>query len=253
MPDGGVRERYRATVEAIGAVQKSSAGAPLYSRVVNRPIGRRAASLAAIAGWTPNRVTALSATLTFAAFAVAAFVRPTPWVGVLISAGMVLGYGLDAADGQLARLNGTGSLAGEWLDHVVDCFKNSTVHLAVLVSFYRFSNWPSSILLLPALFSVAANAAFFTFILTEKLRPGGGPRLAVAGTRRPSIWRSLAVAPADYGVLCLAFLTFGWPRVFVWTYGALFFATAVYLGAGMVKRFREMSTLDSQRRVAERS
>ena len=65
----------------------------------------------------------------------------------------MLGYALDSADGQLARLRGGGSLTGEWLDHVIDSFKISTLHLAVLVMAYRFFPTPTWWLLVPLVFS----------------------------------------------------------------------------------------------------
>ena len=49
------------------------------------------------------------------------------------------GYVMDSVDGQLARLRGSGSLSGEYLDHTVDCVKTATLHLAVLISWYRFA------------------------------------------------------------------------------------------------------------------
>ena len=57
--------------------------------------------------------------------------------GVVVSLLLILGYALDSADGQLARLLGGGTPEGEWLDHVIDSAKLATIHLAVLVSLYR--------------------------------------------------------------------------------------------------------------------
>ena len=48
----------RTTVRRLAAAQKGAAGAPAYSRFVNRPLGRLFAALAFHAGLTPNAVTA---------------------------------------------------------------------------------------------------------------------------------------------------------------------------------------------------
>jgi phosphatidylglycerophosphate synthase len=83
---------------------------------------------------TPIQVTVISAGLTFAGIVTSAMVSPAPSVAAAVCLLLVFGYALDAADGQLARLRGGGSIAGEWLDHVVDAAKIASLHLAVLMS-----------------------------------------------------------------------------------------------------------------------
>ena len=100
------------------------------------------------AGLTPNMVTALSAAFTGTGIALLALVRPSLPMGLAVTACLVVGYALDAADGQLARLRGGGSPAGEWLDHMVDAVKASSLHLAVLIGFYRFGTGEAEWLLL---------------------------------------------------------------------------------------------------------
>src|SRR5690606_41281534 len=80
--------------------QKSTKGAPAYSRFVNRKAGRVLAAAAYRIGATPNQVTAVSALFTYAGIAVIALVPPAPPVGILVTALLVVGYALDAADGQ---------------------------------------------------------------------------------------------------------------------------------------------------------
>jgi len=65
---------------------------------------------------------------------------------------------------------------------------------------------------------------------------------AAGGTRAP-VFRSLLVAPTDYGVLCLVFVLYGATDVFVAVYSLLFAATAAFLAAACVSWFREMSAL----------
>ncbi len=225
-------------------VQKTSKGAPAYSRFVNRRLGRYLAAAAYALRMTPNQVTLVSALFSYAAIATIALVRPSGWMAAGVTVGLVLGYALDSADGQLARLRGGGSVAGEWLDHMVDCAKIASLHLAVLVSFYRFFHLarPES-LFLPGAFEIVAIVFFFGTILTDQLRraqvPAGQP--AAAPDAHAPLWRSLVVLPTDYGLMCLVFATVAFPRVFMTLYALLFLGTLVFLIAVSVKWYREIS------------
>src|SRR6185436_886779 len=108
------------------------------SRFVNRKIGRVLAAGSYQLGLTPNAVTGISALFSAAAIAIIACLSPSVGVGVLVAVLLLLGYAFDSADGQLARLRGGGSPAGEWLDHVVDSIKVVALHLAVLIGWFRF-------------------------------------------------------------------------------------------------------------------
>jgi CDP-alcohol phosphatidyltransferase len=131
-------ESLGGTLRRLAGAQKGAVGAPAYSRFVNRPLGRLLAAVAFHAGLTPNVVTALSALCTGTGVVLLATI-PAGWpAGLAVASCLVLGYGLDAADGQLARLRRGGSAAGEWLDHMVDAVKIASLHLALLVGLYRF-------------------------------------------------------------------------------------------------------------------
>ncbi|MFC5381899.1 CDP-alcohol phosphatidyltransferase family protein [Aquipuribacter nitratireducens] len=230
----------------MNAAQKSGKGAPAYSLYVNRWLGRRFAVLAYLAGLRPNHVTAISAAFSFAAIAVLVLV-PVGWLtGVVVSACLVLGYALDAADGQLARLRRQSSVSGEWLDHMVDCVKISSLHLAVAVSLYRFTDLPDAVLLLPLGYAVVGAVSFFGQILNEQLRRnvGGEARVLGPDSRRPSLVRALAKIPLDYGVLCLVFLLLGSPVAFLVGYGVMFAAASGYLLLACVAWYRTMRGLD---------
>jgi phosphatidylglycerophosphate synthase len=235
----------RATLRTLSAAQKGSTGAPAYSRFVNRPLGRLFAALAFSAGLTPNAVTGLSAACTFTGVALVALVAPSVPVGLAVAACLVLGYALDAADGQLARLRGGGSPAGEWLDHMVDATKAVSLHLAIAIALYRFvpadRGWP---LLLPLGFAVVGVVHLFAMLLNEQLRHNHGrPERAGPTAERPSVLRSFVVLPTDYGVLRLAFVVFGAPSVFMADYTLLFLGSAGYLVLALGRWFREMSGL----------
>jgi phosphatidylglycerophosphate synthase len=250
--DNGSREPFRATLRRLSAAQKPAArGAPAYSIYVNRKLGRFLAAAAWRAGLTPNGVTAISASFTFAGLIVIVFVPTRWWVGIIVAACLVIGYALDSADGQLARLRGGGSLAGEWLDHFVDSVKASSLHLAVLIAWFRFYHLPNeALLLIPIGFAIVAAVEFFAMILNDQLkavhskRMSGGAPPPLGGS---TLIRSLLVSPTDYGLMCVVFVLFGFPVVFVVIYSLMFLANAGHLVLAARKWFNDMRRLDRER------
>jgi phosphatidylglycerophosphate synthase len=240
-----VPRRYGPALVALATAQKSSSGAPAYSRFVNRRLGRWAAAAAWVVGATPNQVTALSAVCTFAGIALVAAVPTGPLVALAVVLLLVVGYALDSADGQLARLRGGGSPAGEWLDHVIDATKIAVLHLAVFASWLREPEGREAILALPLVYQVVATVAFFAIVLTEQLRRADSVRRGSPTVVRPrtSALYSLAVVPTDYGLLCLAFLLLAWSPAFTVVYLALLVANAAYLVLALPKWFRELAAL----------
>lgn len=252
--DGQVarREPYRDVVARLAAAQKRSRNAPAYSRWVNRPLGRRIAAAAYLLGLTPDAVTGISALLTFSGIALVALVAPVPWLGPVVALLLVAGYAFDAADGQLARLRGGGSLLGEWLDHVVDAFKNVLVHMAVLVSWYRFGpgTYEGDVwLLVPVAFAVVSSVFFLAFILTDQLRRlhgTGRPDMTSAEgvAQRAPLMSSLMTLPNDYGLLSVSFVTFGLAAVFPPLYALLLAANVAFLAVGLARWSRELRNAD---------
>lgn len=237
-------QTIRETIGQLAAAQKSGKGAPAYSRFVNRRLGRLFAALAFHLGLTPNMVTAISAAWTFAGIALLALVEPSWLLGLTVSACLVLGYAFDAADGQLARVRGGGSPAGEWLDHMVDCVKVSSLHLSLAVGLYRFELVDRGVaLLVPLCFAVVAAVHFFGAILNDQLRRQHAVGSTSIPADRASVPRSLIVIPTDYGLLCLVFVLIGEPTLFFVAYTFLFTATTLYLVLASGKWFREMTTL----------
>ena len=239
------RDGYSDVVRRLSAAQKSGKGAPAYSLYVNRWMGRRLAALAYLAGFRPNQVTLVSAACSFSAIAVLVLVPASWWSGPLVAVGLALGYALDAADGQLARLRGGGSVSGEWLDHMIDCVKISALHLGVAVSLYRFTDLPVAWVLLPMAYAVVGAVSFFGQILNEQLRRNAGVERPVGpDASPPSLGRSLAKIPLDYGVLCLAFVLLGAQSLFLLAYGAMFVAATAYLVLAWGAWFRSMREVD---------
>jgi phosphatidylserine synthase len=237
---------YRVVVDRLRAAQKPAGrGAPAYSVYINRRLGRYLAAWAFRAGLSPNQVTALSAACTFAAVLALAILPANGWLGLVVTLALALGYALDSADGQVARLRGGGSAAGEWLDHVVDAIKSSALHGAVLLSAYRFlPEGQRGLLLLPLGFMLVAAVSFAVFLLNDLLTAARLHRDTTSVIRTGSSpLRSLLGAPTDYGVLVYAFLLLGVPAAFFTAYGLLFAASALYLAAALPKWYRDMTRL----------
>lgn len=240
--DGTARLSYADAVRSLSAAQKSGSGAPPYSRWINRPLGRRLAAAAYRLRMTPNQVTLVSAACSLLAILGVGLIKPQWWLGLAVGLLLVLGYALDSADGQLARLTGGGSLAGEWLDHLVDTVKICLLHSAVLISLYRFGAFDQRWLLVPLGYLLVSVVFFMSFLLIGKLRLE-----AAAGGERRSTGRGLvqtAIAlPTDYGVLCLIFFTFGWPTLFLVLYTSLFAAHTVVLTGALARWWKELTGL----------
>jgi phosphatidylglycerophosphate synthase len=238
------RVTLRETLRRLSGAQKGAVGAPAYSRFVNRKLGRLLAALAFHAGLTPNAVTAISAGFTATGIALLALVRPSWTMAAGVAASLVVGYALDAADGQLARLRGGGSPAGEWLDHMVDAVKASSLHLAVLIGMYRFETVDTRLLLVPLGYCVVDAVLYFGTMLNDALRAQHGVATRAQATgERASVGRSLLVLPTDYGLLCCVFVLFGAPSLFISVYALLFVAMAAFLVLASVKWFREMGRM----------
>jgi phosphatidylglycerophosphate synthase len=173
---------------------------------------------------------------------------PATWfVGVLITVLLVLGYALDAADGQLARLRGGGSSMGEWLDHMIDSAKVVGLHLAVLINLYRNFDLHPGWLLVPIVFAIASSVHFFGMILVDLL---GRARRAATGLPNASPapadkLKTMLKLPTDYGIFCLVFLFLGWHFGFLVLYTFFAVATVGYTVLVVGKWRRDMIQLDA--------
>ncbi len=231
--------RFTHAFSTLASAQKSRRGVSLYSRFINRPIGRVLAALCFTLRMTPNQVTLVSAMITGLGLIVLVTGEPTPLRAALVALLLVFGFALDSADGQVARLTGSGSSAGEWLDHVVDSAKVVLVHSAVLVVGYRFLDIDPIWLLVPLAFQVVGVLTFFGGELERHLRAVPLPGAAVSA-REPSMVRAIGLLPADYGVLAVSFVFLSWPPLFIVTYSVLFVANTVIAYLLLRKWFRAL-------------
>ncbi|BBE22142.1 CDP-alcohol phosphatidyltransferase [Arthrobacter sp. MN05-02] len=241
----GAQLEFRQALDSLASAQKTSKGAPAYSRYINRRLGRVFAAAAYTRGLAPNQVTVISAIATFSGLALLILTDPTTGTALLVTTLLVLGYALDSADGQLARLTGTGSAAGEWLDHTVDAFKEGSLHLCVLICWWRYLDLEAAWLIVPIVFQVLATVHFFSSLLMDQLRRArrtSGSSAPVAEQATSSALYSLAVLPTDFGLLCVLFVLLLFPAVFVGAYSLLMLANAAFLVLALPKWYREVKT-----------
>jgi len=229
---------YRQAVLDLAQSQKARRGVSLYSRFINRPLGRLLAAAAFKLGMSPNAVTVVSAIVTAAGLLVLVTGPAHPARAIIAMLLLVLGFALDSADGQVARLTGTSSATGEWLDHVVDAGKIVAVHGSVLVAAYLHLSVDDWYYLLPLAFQVVAIVTFVGGLLVELL--GRAKKDATRSPDAPSLARALALLPADYGVLALAIGLFGWPAVFLPVYAVLLVANAAIMALLLGKWFSKL-------------
>ena len=236
----GLRERHRWALARLSASQKPPAVTPAYLRYVNRPLGGRIAAAAFAIRATPDQVTAASGSTALAALLVTALVDSPGWaLGVVVAVVLLVAYALDSADGQLSRLRGGGSPAGEWLDHVVDCAKAIVLHGVVLVWAYRSSDdVPVWFLLVPLAFLLVDVTTTFGLMLRDQLQRRRADRVRVVGSASPV--RSLALLPVDHACQCLVFALLGSPSAFQWSYLALGALTALFSGRALMRAFRTL-------------
>ncbi|WP_435010674.1 CDP-alcohol phosphatidyltransferase family protein [Tundrisphaera lichenicola] len=91
----------------------------------------------------PNQVTIASASLVLGASVLVANAGDTWMVRVLISAALAIALILDTADGHLARLQGTASEFGRWLDANLDELGDMALHAAVAWSAFVRDGQPA--------------------------------------------------------------------------------------------------------------
>ena len=234
-----------ASLHSLASAQKTSRGVPAYTLYVNRPLGRLVAAVAHELRLTPNHVTTISGLLSLAGIAVLALVDASVASGATAAVLLALGYVFDSADGQLARLRGSGGPVGEWYDHVLDCAKTVALHAAILVGTYRFATDPPTWhLVLPLAFQLVGVVLFFSTVLADQLlRQQGGGRPAGGASRL----RSLLMLPVDFGVTCLVIALFGVPQAFWPLYALLFLAACGFLLLYLLTSYRRLSDLSRSR------
>lgn len=95
----------------------------------------------------PNGLTLAAGFLMLAAAALVACFPSTLALQVTIAAALALALVLDTADGHLARLQGTASPFGRWLDHILDELADVSLHGAIAWAAFAQSGHPAWLVL----------------------------------------------------------------------------------------------------------
>ncbi len=244
LPDTTART-VRSAHAQLRSAQKPPQGTAAYSRFVNRPAGRVLASIAFARGLSPNQVSYISGGLSLAGIVLVALGPATVLTGLAVTVLLALGYAMDSADGQVARLTHGGSRTGEWLDHMIDAVKTSSLHVAVAIHLYRAADVDPRWMLVPLAFVVVATTLFFGMMLTDQMRTSSGV-MADRSQGSLSVARSIALLPSDYGALILVFLLLGWSTVFVGAYALLLVGMTALLVAALVRWSRIVRLIDEE-------
>ncbi len=122
----------------------------LRRRLTYQPLGRfwafalaeRLAATLAATGARPNHLTLAAAALMLTASAIVAFGGPGYLPSIATALALAAALVLDTADGRLARLQGTSSAFGRWLDQVLDELADVALHAAIAWSVFQSSRQP---------------------------------------------------------------------------------------------------------------
>ena len=231
-------DRLAVARERAAASRKPAAGTPAYLRHVNRPAGAVVARYAFVGGRTPNQLTAAGAVVAGLGLAAVLVSVRWPWASTLGGALLLGAYVLDSADGQLARLRGGGSAAGEWLDHVVDVAKSSAVHaVAVVVVLTHGPTLPAGWGAVPLVAGAVSATGFFAFVLRDQLLRGrpAGPSVPLGGR-----WHAVGTLLHDHALVCLVLATAGWAQLFIAVYTAHTVASAAVLTRALRRAYRDL-------------
>lgn len=228
------RLSFTESMQQLDAAQKTGVGVPAYTRWVNRRVARYLCSAAAHLGATPSTVSLLSILATLTGLGTFLALHRTPVLaGVIAAVLLALGYALDSADGQLARVQRSSSLQGEWLDHTLDSIRIPAVHLTIGAGFLLQGS--PLLAVVAALFSIVASANFLSQILGGLLRDQS--QRDRTQVRRFQSWLLL---PVDTGVLCWVFVLWAFLPLFGMAYVALFAANFLHILLSTRRRWREL-------------
>jgi phosphatidylglycerophosphate synthase len=148
----------------------------------------------------PNHVTAVSAALVLGASALVAWSPPTLASRALMASALALALIFDTADGHLARLQGTASTFGRWLDANLDELGDLALHTAIAWAAFRRAANPAWLLL--AILYVSGKYLLMVGHTTwhEEQRGPSSPSGLPSGCRLRTIVRALGHADLRWHV-----------------------------------------------------
>ena len=240
------KPNFAQSFRELSLAQKTKKGVPVYTLYVNRPAGRVIAAALRNTRFRPNHVTFAGAVLTYGSLLWLAFGAGSGPEFALAGAALAAGFILDSADGQLARLQGSSSKLGEWLDHVLDSGRIVVLHGAVFCFLLRATTIPPlQLAVLCGVFLFASSTIFFAGALFDQLNrqsasPAPGGRV---DTRNP-LKRSVLTLPVDYGTTCVVMMTAPWTGLFLPLYAALALIHCLFAAAYVTKFYRTLARMD---------
>jgi phosphatidylglycerophosphate synthase len=111
------------------------------------PLAQRLAQWLTPTAIRPNALTLATAGLMLSAAAMTAAGLSSWGARALVALALATALVLDTADGRLARLQGTSSAFGRWLDQVLDELADIALHAAIAWAAFCSSAWPGWLLL----------------------------------------------------------------------------------------------------------
>ena len=146
-----------------------SAGGHAITRLVSQRIGAVLAWLGCRLGLSPNAITLLGA-LVFLLAACLYAALPAGWPSALACLLLFqLGYGIDCADGQLARATARTSPLGAWLDIACDYFRTIALGAGMAAWIVRSGLSPWAALTAAVLFSSGAAIQLHTVTVLRQV------------------------------------------------------------------------------------
>lgn len=159
-------------------------------------------------GVTPDTVTLLSASTLIGSAALVAATKGSVWSIVAFLVLAQVGYALDGADGILARVTGTATRFGAWLDLTLDRIVHVTIFCLLMLAFLPLEGDRSAtsaymapflvLLVLSLGYHNATNLRSLMFKRPEDAE-GGSTRL-----RALSLAKSVITTSCDFGLLLFA-------------------------------------------------
>jgi phosphatidylglycerophosphate synthase len=106
------------------------------------PLAEKLASVLELSQFRPNMLTLAAACLMLGAAAIVASGGTGIFAQFMTALALAAALVLDTADGRLARLQGTASPFGRWLDHVLDELCDVSLHGCIAWSMFRATSLP---------------------------------------------------------------------------------------------------------------
>jgi CDP-alcohol phosphatidyltransferase len=142
------------------------------------PLARRLAEGLCPTSVTPNTLTLSAGTLMLSAASMIA-IGLDGWIGrVTVASSLALALVLDTADGRLARLQGTSSAFGRWLDQVLDELADMALHAAIAWAAFNRDGRPLW-LLLAIIYASGKYLFVIQSLLGDELERSTGSALAL--------------------------------------------------------------------------